>query len=156
MERECFQKSVDTGLRFHFHPQPTGHFPIRFAVHEVRPALMERQQTEVHRCRDLSWREDIHRTGSGECLLAKTDRGICALRFVAAPLKRVALRELQSEWENARLVEDENETGVLCRQIFENTHAPFHLHLRGTNFQLKVWQALLTIPSGSLTNYGDL
>jgi len=101
-------------------------------------------------------RYGFHPTPFGECLLAKTDRGICALRFVAAPLKRVALRELQSEWENARLVEDENETGVLCRQIFENTHAPFHLHLRGTNFQLKVWQALLTIPSGSLTNYGDL
>jgi AraC family transcriptional regulator of adaptative response/methylated-DNA-[protein]-cysteine methyltransferase len=58
------------------------------------------------------------------------------------------------------LLEDENETGSICHQIFDVTpkggRTPFHLFLRGTNFQLKVWQALLTIPSGRLTSYGDL
>ncbi len=48
----------------------------------------------------------------------------------------------------------------ICERIFsgsaKDSSAPFHLHLRGTNFQLKVWQALLTIPSGRLAKYGDL
>lgn len=108
------------------------------------------------RGQDVTIRYGFHPTPFGDCLIARTERGICALRFVDAPSKRAALRELQDEWKNADLVEDGDETQPICRQIFEDARAPFHLHLRGTNFQLKVWQALLTIPSGSLTNYGDL
>jgi AraC family transcriptional regulator, regulatory protein of adaptative response / methylated-DNA-[protein]-cysteine methyltransferase len=102
----------------------------------------------------------FHPTPFGECLLAKTERGICALRFLAASSTAVALRELRDEWPAAEFVRDDSETGELCRQIFaragNDAGTPFHLHLRGTNFQLKVWQALLTIPTGQLTNYRDL
>ena len=47
---------------------------------------------------------------------------------------------------------------MLCEQLFSEKRSgkPFHLHLRGTNFQLKVWQALLTIPTGNLVSYGDI
>src|SRR6266853_427729 len=51
-------------------------------------------------------RYGFHPTPFGECLLARTDRGICGLRFVASPSKRAALRELQDEWSNAQFVED--------------------------------------------------
>ena len=58
------------------------------------------------------------------------------------------------------MLEDERETAPICRHIFDATsgskRAPFHLHLRGTNFQLKVWEALLTIPSGKLVSYGNV
>jgi AraC family transcriptional regulator of adaptative response/methylated-DNA-[protein]-cysteine methyltransferase len=104
-------------------------------------------------------RYGFHPTPFGECLLAMTERGICFLEFVKAS-RQAALRELRDEWNGAKLQEGERETASICRQIFDATsgsrRAPFHLYLRGTNFQLKVWQALLTIPSGSLTNYGDL
>jgi AraC family transcriptional regulator of adaptative response/methylated-DNA-[protein]-cysteine methyltransferase len=102
----------------------------------------------------------FHPTPFGECLLAKTERGICALRFLPTPSKPAALRELRDEWPAAEFVKNDSETGEICGGILSgaarDVGAPFHLHLRGTNFQLKVWQALLTIPSGRLTNYSDL
>jgi AraC family transcriptional regulator of adaptative response/methylated-DNA-[protein]-cysteine methyltransferase len=102
----------------------------------------------------------FHPTPFGECLLAKTERGICALRFLFTPSRQAALRELRAEWPAAEFVMNDSETGEICRQVFsvaaKDVHAPFHLHLRGTNFQLKVWQALLTIPAGRLANYGEL
>lgn len=108
---------------------------------------------------NVTIRYGFHPTPFGECLLAMTERGICALRFLTNPSKSAALQELRNEWPAAQFVKDE-ETDEICRQIFqvatEDGRTPFHLHLRGTNFQLKVWQALLAIPSGGLTNYGDL
>ncbi|MGD1018388.1 MAG: methylated-DNA--[protein]-cysteine S-methyltransferase [Verrucomicrobiia bacterium] len=102
----------------------------------------------------------FHPTPFGECLLARTERGICALRFPPTPSRQTALRELRDDWPAARFVKDDDKTGEICRRIFggaaEDPRTPFHLHLRGTNFQLKVWQALLTIPSGKLVNYGGL
>jgi AraC family transcriptional regulator of adaptative response/methylated-DNA-[protein]-cysteine methyltransferase len=108
----------------------------------------------------------FHPTPFGECLLATTERGICALRFLSTSSKSAALRELRDEWPAAEFVKNGSETGEICRLIFSraigqggsigNGGSPFHLHLRGTNFQLKVWQALLMIPPGRLTNYGDL
>jgi AraC family transcriptional regulator of adaptative response/methylated-DNA-[protein]-cysteine methyltransferase len=99
-------------------------------------------------------------TPFGECLLARTGRGICALRFLSASSRHVALRELRDEWAAAKFTRNDNETGEVCRRIFSRAEKdaglPFHLHLRGTNFQLKVWQALLAIPAGRLANYGDL
>src|SRR6185295_9643245 len=84
-------------------------------------------------------RYGVHPTPFGDCLLATTDRGICALYFGNE------LDELRTEWGAAKLVEDQKQTGQLCRQVFGETRGKFHLHLRGTNFQLKVWQALLSI-----------
>ncbi|HUJ72172.1 MAG TPA: methylated-DNA--[protein]-cysteine S-methyltransferase [Verrucomicrobiae bacterium] len=111
------------------------------------------------RGKGVTIRYGFHPTPFGECLLATTDRGLCDLRFLTAP-KPAALREFRDEWSGANLLEDDAETGAICRQIFavtpERGRNPFHLYLRGTNFQLKVWQALLTIPPGQLTTYGNL
>jgi AraC family transcriptional regulator of adaptative response/methylated-DNA-[protein]-cysteine methyltransferase len=102
----------------------------------------------------------FHPTPFGECLLARTARGIYALRFMSTPSRPSALQELRAEWPAAKFVENDSKTGKICGRIFSGAAndavTPFHLHLRGTNFQLKVWQALLTIPCGRLANYGDL
>jgi len=99
-------------------------------------------------------------TPFGECLLARTERGICALRFLSPASMSSALRDLRDEWPAAELVENAGGTRDICRRVFgcvtRGTQRLFHLHLRGTNFQLKVWQALLTIPPGRLTSYGEL
>ena len=97
----------------------------------------------------LTIRYGIHATPFGDCLLATTNRGICALRFGG-------IKELREEWPAATFVRDQSQTGDLCRRIFHAGRGPFHLHLRGTNFQLKVWQALLTIPAGNVVTYGDV
>jgi AraC family transcriptional regulator of adaptative response/methylated-DNA-[protein]-cysteine methyltransferase len=108
----------------------------------------------------LAIKYGFHATPFGECLLATTERGICALRFLSTPSRPTALRELRAEWPAAEFEENDGETVEICRRIFSRAigqgGSPFHLHLRGTNFQLKVWQALLTIPCGRLANYGDL
>src|SRR5579871_6823263 len=103
-------------------------------------------------------RYGFHPTPFGECLLALTERGVCGLRFVSSS-KGETLREFRSEWPAGKFVKDGRETERICEQIFGGSgkaEAPFHLHLRGTNFQLKVWQALLTIPEGKLVRYGDI
>ncbi|HUI05961.1 MAG TPA: methylated-DNA--[protein]-cysteine S-methyltransferase [Verrucomicrobiae bacterium] len=104
----------------------------------------------------ITIRYGIHPTPFGHCLLARTDRGICALRFLSDNSRREALAELRNEWMAAEFAEDPAGTGELCQQIFRARHGPFHLHLRGTNFQLKVWQALLAISPGKLVSYGNL
>ena len=106
----------------------------------------------------LTIRYGFHPTPFGECLLARTDRGVCDLRFLQEKSKRHAQEEFRTEWSGADFVEDEKGTTTVCKRLFSGNrpHTPFHLHLRGTNFQLKVWQALLTIPSGNLVSYGDL
>ena len=102
----------------------------------------------------------IHNTPFGQCLLATTDRGICALHFVQSGDIPAALKPLAEQWPQASLIEDRSQTQPLVDQIFapaSNGHSrPFHLLLKGTNFQVKVWQALLTIPPGVMVSYQDL
>ena len=108
----------------------------------------------------LTIRYGFHPTPYGECLVALTERGICALHFPGDGTHAKAVRELQADWSAARLVEDERATGEVCARLFgagrTAKNKPFPLHLRGTNFQLQVWQALLKIPPGALVSYGDL
>jgi AraC family transcriptional regulator, regulatory protein of adaptative response / methylated-DNA-[protein]-cysteine methyltransferase len=104
-------------------------------------------------------RYGIHLTPFGKCLIGLTERGICHLGFVEGS-EGEAIDNLVSEWKEARMVEDYRATSALVGPIFDlrfNTRIkPLNLHLRGTNFQLKVWEALLQIPAGALTTYEGL
>ncbi len=100
----------------------------------------------------------FHATPFGVCLLAQTERGICRLEFVEPGEESAAVERLHNAWQNAELSETTQQTAITCRQIFTQakTGTPLSLLLQGTNFQLKVWQALLHIPPGAVTSYGDL
>ena len=102
----------------------------------------------------LSIRYGIHVTPYGKCLIATTDRGICNLSFVDGREGRV-LDSLVDHWKQATMIEDYKATAPLANRIFLGTNPaqPINLHLRGTNFQIKVWEALLNIPMGALTTY---
>jgi AraC family transcriptional regulator of adaptative response/methylated-DNA-[protein]-cysteine methyltransferase len=100
----------------------------------------------------------FHASPFGESLLAMTDRGITALSFVQAGHPRQALAELQSTWPQAIFREDPVQTGSIVEQIFapgpnQANGTSLKLYLKGTNFQLKVWQALLQIPAGTVVSY---
>ena len=101
-------------------------------------------------------RYGIHLTPFGKCLIGLTERGICHLGFVQSS-EGDAIDNLVSDWKEARMIEDYRATAALVEPIFDlryNTRIkPLTLHLRGTNFQLKVWEALLAIPAGSVTTY---
>jgi len=102
----------------------------------------------------------FHDTPFGECLLATTERGICALYFVQEDARSAALEQLTTHWPQASFEEDPSQTQPLIDQIFAPASTgqarPFHLLLKGTNFQVKVWQALLAIPPGAVASYQDV
>ena len=102
----------------------------------------------------LTIRYGIHPSPFGKVLIATTERGICNLSFVDVSEGKV-IDKLVEDWQQAEMVEDYKATAPLVTRIFSDlsTDSPLKLHLRGTNFQIKVWEALLSIPSGALTTY---
>jgi AraC family transcriptional regulator of adaptative response/methylated-DNA-[protein]-cysteine methyltransferase len=109
--------------------------------------------------RSLAIRYGFAPSPFGECLLAVTERGVCALEFVADSGREAAVERLARSWSDARLVRDDHRAVTLAARIFEPVgehRQPVTLVLKGTNFQLKVWQALLRIPAGAATSYGAL
>ena len=111
----------------------------------------------------LEIRYGYHSTPFGECLIAVTGRGVCALSFVPPRGRALARESLAKEWRNAQIAEDAAGTKRMVQRIFSGSglgeraaEGPLPLLLRGTNFQLKVWEALLAIPAGSVTTYAAI
>lgn len=107
---------------------------------------------------NLTIRYGFHPTPFGECLVAVTDRGISNLSFVQAEKRSVAVRDLRQEWRRAELIEDVSATRPYAARIFSKrtSTVPLTLHLRGTNFQIKVWKALLKIPGAGTATYEEV
>ena len=104
----------------------------------------------------------FHTTPFGEALLAMTDRGICGLYFVQAGNRTQALAAMQANWPRANFQEESAQTEPVVEQIFDSTDPAerqppsLKLLLRGTPFQVKVWEALLRVPGGRLVSYNDI
>lgn len=103
-------------------------------------------------------RHGVHATPLGNVLIALTPRGICRLEFVDAAGPGAALEALATDWPAASLAPDRTAGAPVAAALFDPAGEPRRLllHLRGTNFQLAVWQALLRIPAGAAVSYGDL
>jgi AraC family transcriptional regulator of adaptative response/methylated-DNA-[protein]-cysteine methyltransferase len=93
-------------------------------------------------------------TPFGEALLGWTPRGICYLAFCDLDYG-LRLKELAQAWPAAELLQDSRGAVRLCERIFTAEPQPgkLHLLLRGTNFQIKVWEALLGIGPAELVSY---
>ncbi|MDT8415345.1 MAG: methylated-DNA--[protein]-cysteine S-methyltransferase [Flavobacteriaceae bacterium] len=93
----------------------------------------------------------------GNILLASTEKGICYMAF--SEDTSVAFQHMQSHFPNACFKQQLDESQQNARCIFTldwNSLNTIKLHLKGTDFQLKVWQTLLNIPMGQLTTYGAI
>ena len=110
------------------------------------------------RGRGLTVRYGVHASPFGRCLILCTARGICGLAFTAARGWQEAFTELVRDLDAATFVEDPDATAAIAATLFGGSRHRGHvtLHLRGTPFQIKVWRALLAIPPGCVTSYGDL
>jgi len=106
----------------------------------------------------LDIRHGVHDTCFGPALIAATTRGVCALHFVDD--HEAGLRQLQRDWPQARLLHDSASTATIAQQIFaplaDTPQQPLAVLVKGTNFQIQVWRALLALPTGAVTTYGDL
>lgn len=108
----------------------------------------------------LTIRYGFHSSPFGECLVAVTERGICGLMFVQDANRQMPLAELRANWPEAEFEHDLAGTESIVEDIFglfqKQSPNPMRLYLSGTNFQLKVWEALLRIPAGSIVSYQDI
>jgi AraC family transcriptional regulator, regulatory protein of adaptative response / methylated-DNA-[protein]-cysteine methyltransferase len=105
----------------------------------------------------LQIRYGIHDTPFGKALIATTSRGICHLQFWDSTNEEMATVRLRQSWSKAEIIDDRQTTQSLCDKIFEPVtfcpQKPIALLVKGTNFQIQVWRALLRVPFGEITTY---
>ena len=97
----------------------------------------------------------------GRTLLAVTDKGICWLSFAGAHDDAANLSEMKKDWPATAFVNDEQQVAPYAERAFSfatrrKLDKPLGLYVQGTNFQLKVWEALLRIPFGAYCTYGEI
>lgn len=92
-------------------------------------------------------------TPFGEALAMATDRGLCGLGFVEDMGRPAAMADLRGRWPGATFTEDTATVAPLVADAFAGRG---RLHLIGAPFQIKVWEALLRVPSGHVTTYTEL
>lgn len=101
-------------------------------------------------------RHGVHDSPFGRCLLMHTERGICGLAFVDHDPAQT-LAQMAARWPNARFREDVSAGAELAARAFApGTGDALTVHLHGTPFQIRVWEALLSIPPGAVTTYRAL
>jgi AraC family transcriptional regulator of adaptative response/methylated-DNA-[protein]-cysteine methyltransferase len=130
-------------------------------LHDLFVACEAMTPGEYKACgRDLEVRWGFHQGPLGKALLATTPRGLCWFGFVVDGDEAAAQRVFEEEWALARRLHDPAATAAAAAQAFgladPAADRPLKLLLRGTNFQVKVWEALLKIPAGRLATYGTV
>ena len=108
----------------------------------------------------LTIRYGVHPTPFGDCLLATTDKGICDLSFLSGLSAGEAAAELRKRWRGAKLVMDPKTTKTVVDRIFDRPQRegtfPLNVIVKGTNFQVKVWEAIVRIPPGYAATYQEI
>jgi AraC family transcriptional regulator of adaptative response/methylated-DNA-[protein]-cysteine methyltransferase len=124
---------------------------LMISMHAVTPGEVRQHGAGV------TIRYGVHPTPFGDCFIALTPRGVCALDFLPRGTTTAALADVRRRWPQARLEHDADATRTIARRIFRRgTRSRLDLHLAGTNFQIKVWEALLRIPPGAVASYADV
>lgn len=99
----------------------------------------------------LGWADSPY----GAALFALTDRGICGLGFQGEMSREEAEADMTRRWPHARFTTDTDAAGRAAETVFTGK-GKAHLTLIGAPFQIKVWQALLSVKDGEVTTYGDI
>ncbi len=108
----------------------------------------------------FGWHDGIF----GRTLVLVTDRGLCGLAFEDHRGEDACFEDMATRWPKATLIEKPAETNPYMDMIFcdrleirkKVDKQNLKLFLKGTEFQVKVWQALMELPTGGLTTYGDI
>jgi AraC family transcriptional regulator of adaptative response/methylated-DNA-[protein]-cysteine methyltransferase len=102
----------------------------------------------------------FHPSPFGSALVMATERGLAGLAFADPGEERIALDDMKSRWPRATYVEDSARTSAVARRIFDPTQwqpeQPLRVVLIGTDWEVRVWEALLKIPMGKLDTYSNI
>ena len=102
----------------------------------------------------------FHPCPFGMALVMMTPRGLAGLALADAGKERASLSDTRRRWPKAKYVEDYAATAATARRVFDSAmwkpNQPLRVVLIGTDFEVRVWEKLLTIPMGKLTTYSDL
>lgn len=105
-------------------------------------------------------RYGFHLSPFGVALVMVTDRGLCGLSFNDAGEERAAFADMSGRWPNATYVEDMAATVPYAARIFDpglwRSEEPLRVVMIGTDFQVRVWEALLKIPMGKARTYSSI
>lgn len=96
-------------------------------------------------------------TAFGSVIIASTAKGICYMAFTES--YEDAFSQLKALFPQAKFIQQEDDLQQKAIHVFQFDHhdlSEIKLHLKGTEFQLKVWESLLKIPMGELTTYGEI
>lgn len=101
----------------------------------------------------------VHPSPFGQMFLAITARGVCFLAFLSGSSRHEILTNLQDQWQKAEICEDRSATAEIAKRIFTRSIQSknrLSVLVKGSNFQIKVWQALLMIPEGHVCSYEQI
>jgi len=101
-----------------------------------------------------------HPSPFGIALVMATDRGLCGLAFADPGEEAAALEDMARRWPGARLMADQEATKGYVERVFSpeqwRADQPLRIVMIGTDFQVRVWEALLRIPLGQASTYSDV
>ena len=102
----------------------------------------------------------FHPSPFGTALVMETERGLAGLAFADGGEETTALADMRRRWPAATYAENAERTAVLARRIFDpelwRADRPLRVVLIGTDWEVRVWDALLKVPMGRLTTYSDI
>ena len=100
----------------------------------------------------ISW--GLHSSPFGQTVTMATAKGICGMGFAEEMGEDAAVQDLMQRWPNARFQREDAKVAPMAAAAFGGQTTA--LHLIGAPFQIKVWEALLSIPSGHVTTYSEI
>jgi AraC family transcriptional regulator, regulatory protein of adaptative response / methylated-DNA-[protein]-cysteine methyltransferase len=108
----------------------------------------------------LTIRFGFHPSPFGSALVMATERGLAGLAFADPGEEPAALADMKARWPRAAYVEDSARTAAVAKRIFDpaqwQADKPLRVVLIGTDWEVRVWEALMQIPMGRLVTYSDI
>ena len=113
-----------------------------------------------YRREDLRLAYGFHPSPFGEAIVVAAARGLAGLGFVDEGGREAALADMRRRWPRAHFAEDASATAPLAARAFDSRlwrpETPLRIVMIGTDFEVRVWESLLTVPMGGATSYSDI
>ena len=108
----------------------------------------------------LTFRYGFHPSPFGAALVMVTDRGLAGLAFADPGEEAAALADMKRRWPRALYVDDRAATASVARRVFDRakwrSDRPLRITMIGSDFEVRVWETLLSVPFGQATTYSDV